>query len=425
MAETLDRTFASLRVRNYRRFFTGQIVSWTGTWVQWTAQAWLVLELTGSGLGLGVITALQWLPVLVLGAWAGVVADRFDKRKVLIFTNVISAVLSLMLGIATVTNVVTLWFVIVIALGLGIVTAIDNPARQTFTMEMVGRDRLTNAVSLNTATFTTARVIGPAVAGLLIDQVGIGECFLLNAASFLPVTLALWTMNLGELRPSGRVASSRGQIREGLRYVASMPVLRTLLIIMAVVGTLQYNFQVILPLLARVTFDGGAKVLGLLGAMTGVGMFIGSLSNAAFGRSTRRFLLGAGISLGTMTLLVSAAPSLVPAVLLLVPLGAASMAFLATMNSTLQLTSSDEMRGRVMALYFVLFLGSTPIGAPLVGWVAEAFSPRAALALGGMATLSACFYGYLRLPQLDLRGTPRIPPPPEDDLRREPAEEAV
>ena len=423
MAETLDRTFASLRVRNYRRFFAGQVVSWTGTWVQWTAQAWLVLELTGSGLGLGVITALQWLPVLLLGAWAGVIADRFDKRKVLIFTNVTSAVLSLILGLATVGGIVTLWIVIVIALGLGIVTAIDNPARQTFTMEMVGRERLTNAVSLNTATFTTARVIGPAVAGLLIDQVGIGQCFLLNAATFVPVTLALWTMNVSELRPSGLVEQQKGQIREGLRYVASMPVLKTLLIMMAVVGTLQYNFQVILPLLARVTFDGGAKVLGLLGAMTGVGMFIGSLSNAAFGRSTRRFLLGAGISLGFMTLLVSVAPSLLLAVVLLVPLGAASMAFLATMNSTLQLTASDDMRGRVMALYFVLFLGSTPIGAPIVGWVAETFDPRAALALGGIATLGACLYGYLRLPQLDLRAD--APQPGRDDLRREAAEEAI
>ena len=423
MAETLDRTFASLRVRNYRRFFAGQVVSWTGTWVQWTAQAWLVLELTGSGLGLGVITALQWLPVLLLGAWAGVIADRFDKRKVLIFTNVTSAVLSLILGLATVGGIVTLWIVIVIALGLGIVTAIDNPARQTFTMEMVGRDRLTNAVSLNTATFTTARVIGPAVAGLLIDQVGIGQCFLLNAATFAPVTLALWTMNVSELRPSGLVEQRKGQIREGLRYVASMPVLKTLLIIMAVVGTLQYNFQVILPLLARVTFDGGAKVLGLLGAMTGVGMFIGSLSNAAFGRSTRRFLLSAGISLGAMTLLVSIAPSLWLAVFLLVPLGAASMAFLATMNSTLQLTASDDMRGRVMALYFVLFLGSTPIGAPIVGWVAETYSPRAALALGGFATLAACVYGYLRLPQLDLGGG--APPRDREDPRREAAEEAI
>jgi MFS family permease len=420
MAETFDRTFASLRVRNYRRFFAGQVVSWTGTWVQWTAQAWLVLELTGSGLGLGVVTALQWLPVLLLGAWAGVVADRFDKRRVLILTNSASAILSLVLGVATVTGVVTLWFVIVIALGLGIVTAIDNPARQTFTMEMVGRERITNAVSLNTATFTTARVIGPAVAGVLIDQVGIGECFLLNAASFLPVTVALWTTNKSELMPSSLVERSRGQIREGLRYVASVPVLKTLLIIMAVVGTLQYNFQVILPLLARVTFEGGAKTLGLLGAMTGVGMFIGSLGNAAVGRSSRRFLLGAGISLGTMSLIVSTAPSLLTVAILLVPLGASSMAFLATMNSTLQLTAADHMRGRVMALYFVLFLGSTPIGAPLVGWVAEAFSPRAALAMGGAATLLACLYGYLRLPPLELGAAH----PAVDEVPDEAAEEA-
>lgn len=425
MAEALDRTFASLRVTNYRRFFTGQVISWTGTWVQWTAQAWLVLELTGSGLGLGVITALQWLPVLALGAWAGVVADRFDKRKLLLLTNGSAAVLSLILGIATVTGVVTLSFVIMVALGLGVVTAVDNPARQTFTMEMVGRERLTNAVSLNTATFTTARVIGPATAGILIDQVGIGQCFLLNAVTFLPVMGALWTMNVSQLRPSGRVAQRRGQIREGLAYVASMPVLKTLLIMMAVVGTLQYNFQVILPLLARVTFDGGAKVLGLLGAMTGAGMFIGSLGNAAFGRSTRRFLLAAGIALGLMTLVLAMAPSLTLAVLLLVPLGAASMAFLATMNSTLQLTASDEMRGRVMALYFVLFLGSTPIGAPIVGWVAETFSPRAALALGATATFSACFYGYLRLPPLDVGPIVGVSDPAADDPRREPAEEAI
>jgi len=425
MAETLDRTFASLRVPNYRRFFAGQLVSWTGTWVQWTAQAWLVLELTGSGLGLGVITALQWLPVLVLGAWAGVVADRFDKRRVLIVTNLTAAVLSLILGVATVTGVVTLWFVVVVALGLGVVTAIDNPARQTFTMEMVGRDRLTNAVSLNTATFTTARVIGPAVAGVLIDQVGIGEGFLLNSASFLPVTFALFTMNKDQLRPSGRVAQRRGQIREGLRYVASTPVLKTLLIMMAVVGTLQYNFQVILPLLARVTFDGGATTLGLLGAVTGIGMFIGALGNAAFGRSSRRFLLGAGIGLGTCTLLVSLAPTLITAVILLVPLGAASMAFLATMNSTLQLTASDEMRGRVMALYFVLFLGSTPIGAPIVGGVAELLDPRAALVLGGSATLAACFYGYLRLPPLEVGMDAALDDAAVDDPRREPAEEAI
>lgn len=365
--------------------------------MQWIAQAWLVLELTGSGLGLGLITALQWLPVLLLGAWAGVVADRFDKRRLLLVTNIGSGVLSLVLGIVTVSGVVTLWFVVLIALLLGVLTAIDNPTRQTFTLEMVGRGRLTNAVSLNTATFTTARVIGPAIAGFMIDGVGIGECFLINAASFVPVSIALMIMNRSELNPTERVAQKPGQVREGIRYSASVPVLRTLLILMAVIGTLQYNFHVILPVLARDTFAGDATTFGLLGAILGIGMFAGSLTNAAFGKPTRRLLLGAGFTLGTMTLLVAMAPSLWLAALLMFPLGAASMAFLATMNSTLQLNSSDAMRGRVMALYFVLFLGSTPIGAPIVGWVSETFDARAALALGGIATIAACSYGFLRL----------------------------
>ncbi|MFN2587975.1 MAG: MFS transporter [Actinomycetota bacterium] len=400
MAGTLSRTFASLRVRNYRMFFAGQVVSWTGTWVQWVAQGWLVLRLTQSGLGLGVVTAIQWLPILLLGAWAGVVADRIDKRRLLIFTNASAALLSLVLGLVTVAGVVTLWMVIVDALLLGIVTALDNPARQTFTMEMVGRERLANAVSLNTATFTTARVVGPAVAGVMISTVGIGPCFLLNAASFVPVTLALTFMNRAELRPSEPVERAKGQVRAGLRYVRSVPVLRTLLAMMAVIGTLQYNFAVLLPVLAKETFSGDAATLGLIGAAVGVGMFAGSMGNAAIGRSDRGFLLGAGFALGAFTVATASAPPLWLAVVLLVPLGAASMAFLATMNGTLQLTASDGMRGRVMAIYFVLFLGSTPIGAPIVGWLSEQFSPRVALAFGGVATIVACLYGLARLPQL-------------------------
>src|SRR5687768_9182912 len=186
MANAFARTFESLTVRNYRLFFSGQVISWTGTWVQWVAQGWLVLRITDSGFGLGVVTALQWLPVLLFGAWAGVIADRFDKRHLLIATNVSSGILSLILGVATVAGSISLLLVVVIALALGFVTAIDNPTRQTFAFEMVGRERLTNAVSLNTATFTTARVIGPAVAGFLIAGVGIGQCFLLNALSFVP-----------------------------------------------------------------------------------------------------------------------------------------------------------------------------------------------------------------------------------------------
>lgn len=420
MSAALSRTFDSLQVPNYRRFFMGQVVSWTGTWVQWIAQGWLVLELTGSGLGLGLVTALQWLPVLLFGAWAGVLADRFEKRKLLIFTNVVGGALSLLLGILTVTGVVTLWMVIAIALLLGLATAVDNPARQTFSLEMVGRSRLTNAVSLNTATFTTARVLGPAAAGFMIDGIGIGQCFLVNAVSFVPVTIALLTMNRSELHKSAPVERSKGQVRDGLRYVRSVPVLGTLLTMMAVIGTLEYNWQVILPVLAKDTFAGDARTLGILGAVLGLGMFVGSMANAAFGRPERRVLVGAGFLLGGTTLLVAASPSLIVTTALMIPLGAASMAFLATMNSTLQLTSSDAMRGRVMALYFVLFLGSTPIGAPIVGWIAETFDARAALAVGGIATILACAYGYVKLPRLMHEEEEVVRPPVA-----EPAEEPV
>jgi MFS family permease len=306
-------------------------------------------------------------------------------------------VLSLALGIATVAGFVNLGIVIVVALLLGVVTAIDNPTRQTFTMEMVGRDRLTNAVSLNTATFTTARVLGPAVAGFMIAGVGIGPCFLVNAVSFLPIIAVLMFMRRGELMISGNVERSKGQVREGLRYALSVPVLRTLLTMMAIVGTLQYNFQVILPVLAKETFSGDARTLGLLGAVLGVGMFCGSIGTAAFGKSTRKTLVYSGFALGIVTLIVAVSPTLWIAAAVMIPLGAASMVFLTTMNSTLQLTSSDQMRGRVMAIYFVLFLGSTPIGAPIVGWVAETFNARASLALGGFATIAACFYGYYKL----------------------------
>jgi MFS family permease len=400
MPSAFSRAFESLRVRNYRLFFAGQVISWTGTWTQWVAQGWLVLQLTDSPLGLGLVTALQWLPILVFGAWAGAVVDRFEKRRILLITNITSAALSLVLGLLTVGGVVELWHVIVIALLLGMVTAIDNPARQTFTMEMVGRDRLTNAVSLNTATFTIARVLGPAAAGLLINAVGIGECFLINAASFAPVTAALLFIDRDALTVGKRVERAPGQVREGLRYVASDPVLRTLLIIIGVVGALEYNFQVILPVIARDTFEGDAGTLGLLGAVLGVGMLIGSLSNAAFGRPDRRILLAACGSLGFFTVLVAIAPNVWVAALFLVPLGASSMAFLATMNSSLQLNSADHMRARVMAIYFVLFLGSTPIGAPIVGWLSETFNARVALGAGAAATLAACAYGLARLPHI-------------------------
>lgn len=391
------RAFESLRVRNYRWFFMGQILSWTGTWVQWVAQGWLVLQITKSGFALGVVTALGWLPVLLFGAWAGLIADRFDKRKLLVLTNLSGAALSLIIGVATIAGAVELWTVTLVAFLLGVVTALDNPARQTFTMEMVGRSKLTNAISLNTATFTTARVLGPAIAGVLIAAVGIGPCFLINSVSFIPVTIALIFMNKEELEPLDRVQRDKGQVREGFRYVLSKPILRTLLTIIAVVGTLEYNFQVLLPVIAKQTFGGNAQTLGIIGAVMGVGMLAGSLGNAAFGKPSALVLTRAGLSLGFFTLLLAIAPNLFTACLVLIPLGMSSMAFLATLNASLQLNTSDEMRGRVMALYFVLFLGSTPIGAPIVGWLAEAFDPRVALAVGGLATIGASAWGARKL----------------------------
>ena len=402
MLVSVERTFDSLRVRNYRLFFFGQILSWSGTWMQWVAQAWLILRLTDSGLALGLVTALQWLPVLLFGAWGGVVADRFDRRRLLVATNASSGVLSLLLGIATVAGFVELWIVTVIVVLLGIVQAIDNPSRQTFTMELVGRDLLPNAVSLNTASFTIARVAGPAIAGLLIAWVDVGPVFLINAFTYIPVTIALMAMRQDELLRMPRAQRARGQVRDGFRYAMSTPILRTVLTIMAVVGTLQYNFHILISLLAKDTFGGDATEFGLLGAVLGGGMLLGSLTSAAVGRNGRRLLVGAGTALGVCSLLVAAAPNIYIAGAVMIPLGAASMLFLTTMNSTLQLNSSDEMRGRVMALYFVLFLGSTPIGAPIIGWVAEAVDPRAALALGGTATLGTMIYAASKL----LRGSP-------------------
>jgi MFS family permease len=396
----VGRTFRSLTIRNYRLFFGAQMVSWTGTWLQWVGQAWLVLRLTHSGFALGLTTAFQWLPVLLFGAWGGVLADRFPKRTLLLATNAVAGVLALILGVATVAGAVSLWLIMVVAFILGIVTAVDNPTRQAFTLEMVGTDQVPNAVSLNTLVFTIARVLGPALAGILIAAIGIGPCFLINAASFVPVMVALWAMRASELNTSTPVARARGQIREGLRYVASVPILRTLLIMMTVVGTLTYNFHVILPLLARFTFHGGASVYGTMSAFLGMGMLIGSLLTASRVHPSVRFLVASGFSLGFFILVASVVPTYPLELASMVPLGASSMSFVATLNSTLQLNSSDDMRGRVMALYFVVFLGSTPIGAPIVGWIAQQFNPRVALGLGGVATIGSCIYAWSRLRSL-------------------------
>jgi MFS family permease len=397
LARFTRKTFRSLRVRNYRLYFFSQIVSMTGTWMQSVAQIWLVLRLTHSGVALGVVTGLQFAPILLLGAWTGLLADRVDKRRLVIMTQTAAALLAIALGVLTALGVVELWMIYALAFGLGIATAIEIPARQSFVIEMVGEDDLVNAVGLNSTVFTAARVIGPAIAATLISTAGIEWCFWLNAASFVAVIIALTKMNADELQPAPRIPRAKGQVREGFRYVRSKPELMLALALMAVVGTLAFNFRVLLPLMATDVFGGGAGVYGTLSAIMGVGTVVGALAAAASARPTKKLLIGSAFAFGALIMGAAYAPSLVPEALVLVPLGAVSMIFIATCNSTLQLNSSDAMRGRVMALYSVLFLGTTPIGGPLVGWLAEVIGPRATFASTGLATVLAAVAAWAGL----------------------------
>ena len=405
MTAGLRRTFASLNVRNYRLYLSGQAISLSGTWMQGVAQAWLVLQLTGSGTALGLVTALQFLPVLLFGPLGGVIADRVEKRRLLYVTQAAAGLLALVLGLLVATDLVELWMVYVLAAGLGVVNAIDNPTRQTFVLEMVGPDHLTNAVTLNSVMVNAARVVGPAVAGILIATVGLATCFLLNAASYLGVLAALVAMRAAELRPSERQARQKGQLRDGLRYVRRTPELLIPLLMMAVVGTLAYEFQVILPLMAKFTFDGGAGVYSAMSSFMGAGAVVGGLITASKKQASPTILARSTIVFGVVILAVAAAPTLPMAYLLLVFVGATSITFLARANTTLQLKAAPEMRGRVMALWAVAFLGSTPIGGPIIGWIGEHLGPRIGLGVGGVATVLAGAVGYRAMRGFETRGT--------------------
>lgn len=397
----VDRTFRSLRVRNFRLFLTGQLLSSIGTWMQWTAAPWLVLQLTGSGVALGIDTALGALPILLFGAWGGVLADRVDNRKIQIWTQSLYAVLAFALFALDASGAVRVWHVYVLSFLTGIVGAVDMPTRQTFYLEMVGPDELTNAMSLNTATFTGSRIVGPVIAGLMIGTVGTAPVFLVNGITYLAVVGALAAMRVRELHRRERIDKARGQVREAIRYVWRTSALRLPLVLMAIVFTLAFNFQVLVPLLSERTFDGDAGTFGGLLALMGLGSLAGALVMAArSSRSNVRRLGVAAIALGATSLLLAAAPTL-PAAWAATPLaGAAGTAFAITANSTLQLNASPMFRGRVMALYTVVFIGSTPIGGPISGWVGEHVDPRVALAGGaaiaivaGLVTLSAARRG--------------------------------
>ncbi len=391
------RTFRSLGVRNYRLYFLGQIISMSGTWMQSVAQAWLVLELTGSGIALGAVTALQFLPTLVLGPWGGLVADRVDKRRLLVWTQSASAIFALVLGILTVTHVVTLEMVYALALGLGLVTMVDMPARQAFVIEMVGRDQLTNAVSLNGVIVNASRVIGPAVAGALIATVGVGICFLVNGASYIAVIAGLLMMRTAQLHRSQATTRHRGQLREGLRYVWRTPELRIPLLLMAVVGAIGFNFSVLLPLMVRFAFEAGAGAFGALFSVMGAGAVAGGLAVAGWGRASGRLQAGAAVAFGGFLALAAVAPTLHFEMVAMLPLGVASTAFIAVSNSLLQLGAMPQMRGRVMGLFAVVFLGTTPIGGPLMGWIAEHLGPRGAMGIAAGVTVAAGLVTLLAL----------------------------
>jgi MFS family permease len=389
LTAALRKPFLSLSVPNYRRYFTGQVVSLSGNWVQIVAETWLILRLTDSGLAVGFNTALQFAPMLLLGAFGGLLADRFDKRRLLMITQMAMVVPALILFGLTVSGIVAPWMVFALVFARGTVNALDNPARQSFVIEMVGAERVVNAVSLNSVIVHSARMVGPAIAGVLIATLGVEPCFLLNALSFLAMLVALRRMDPAQLTTPERAPRKPGALREALRYVARTPALAVPLAMMVLVGTLGFNFQVLLPLLARFTFEGGPSTYAALVVAMGAGSLIGALTSSARARVSSALLIGSSAAFGAFTLLAAAAPTLPLAVVALALTGAASVTFAAGVNSTLQLEVEPHMRGRVMALYSVVFLGSTPIGGPLAGWISEVANPRVGLLLGAAAALTA------------------------------------
>jgi len=388
LSDELRKTFASMHVsRNFRLFFVGQLISVTGTWVNWTAGAVLVLRLTDSGIALGIEAALLFLPVLLFGVWAGSIADRFDKRRILVWSNAGYAVLAAVQFALVATDVVEIWMVFVIAFLTGLILAIEPPTRQSFYVELVGEEHITNAVSLNSAVFTGTRVLGGAIAGTMIDTFGLWSPYLLDAVSYVGVIVALLAMRIGELHPQRKAEQEPGLVRAGLRYVWSSQALRVPLVVMALVYLFTFNFSVLIPLQAHRTYEGAGMELGWLYAALGLGAFLGAIAMAnRQTQPTLRRLAGFSVAFGVFLAVAGWAPTFVLGLIAMVPVGYASMLFAITANSTLQRFTRADMRGRVMALYTTIFLGSSAIGGPIAGWVAESWgAPEALVASGGVA----------------------------------------
>lgn len=403
MTQALHRSVASLGIPNYRRFFVGQLVSVSGKWVQNVAAVWLVLHLSGSGTAVGLTTAAEFLPMLLLGAWGGLLADRLPKRPLLLVTQTLQVLSPLALFVVVTAGAAQTWMVIASVAVSGMVTAVDNPARQSFVTEVVGADRVVNAVSLNSVLVHSSRILGPAVAAGVIAVAGVGPCFLLNALSYVAMIVALWRMDPRALHPAPPARREPGQLREALRYVAATPRLRLPLLMMAVIGTFSFNFATVLPLMAKFTFHGTATTLALLTGALAVGSIIGALTTGARRHIDRRFLVGSAFAFGALTAVAALTPTFGLMLVALALTGMASVSFSAGTNSLTQLAADPEMRGRVMALYGIVFLGSTPIGAPIAGWISGALDPRAGLAIGAAAALLTALIAW----GVALRNAPR------------------
>src|SRR5579883_302562 len=396
----LPRTFASFRSYNYRLFWCGQLVSQMGTWMQRIAQSWLVLELTHSPDKLGIVTALQFAPILFLSLFAGVWVDRLPKHRMLIVTQTLALGQSLVLAILTLAGNIQLWQIYLLALALGAINAFDNPTRQAFVMEMVGRENIVNAVALNSAQFNGSRLVGPAIGGLIIAASSVGICFLINAISFLAVLIGLLMMrrdqfyNVGPRRRSTEPVGV--QLRQGLSFVFGRRDLSVVIVVSSVIACFGYNFNVIMPLMAQTGFAAGADAFGFLMAAIGVGSLIAAFAVATLGRSTLHLLLYGSIAFGTLEILTAASPWFLLALALLVGVGYAGVLVTSSANTQLQLSAPDALRGRVMSVYSLMFTGVTPIGALVTGFLADAVHVRWTLGLEAslcvLVPLCALFY---------------------------------
>jgi len=373
------------------------VISNSGTWMQRVAQDWLVLQLThGSGTALGIATGLQFLPMLLFSLWGGAIADRYPKRRILMLTQTAMGLLAFTLGLLAVTGSVRIWQVFALAFGLGLATVVDNPTRQAFVTEMVGRADMPNAIALNSAIFNLARIAGPAAAGLVIGAVGTPIAFFLNAASYVAVLVALKLMRPGELYPARPVRRASGQLREGLRYVRNRPALLMPMVLIFFVATFGMNFQVTNALMSRQVFHTGATAFGVASAVFAVGALAGALLAARRSKPGLRLLVAAAFGFGVLEVVTALMPSFWLFLALLVPTGLVLLTLNTAANSAVQLGSAEDMRGRVMGLYMLVFLGGAPLGSPLVGWVAEQFGPRMSLMAGGaISALAAAVVGLL------------------------------